>query len=65
MEWYTATRIARELGMNWYAAKQVVNIINAERLKKNLYIPNINTVPAEALEKKLGVKIKNALSVEW
>lgn len=61
MEWYTATRIVREVkGFDFYQARKLITIINKEKKDKDYYIPNINQVPKEWLEQRLGFKIKNA-----
>ena len=66
MEWFSATRISKELKINYYEARKMIAEINEERRSKNLFIPSSNKVPKEYLEKKLGIKIqnKNASSLE-
>lgn len=58
MEWLSITSVSKVLRINFNKAREVVQTINDERLKKGLYVPNKNKVPKQALEKYLGFKIE-------
>lgn len=58
MEWLSITSVSRVLRINFDKAREVVQTINNERLKKGLYVQNKNKVPKQALEKYLGFKFE-------